>query len=262
MPYRVDVPYATAQAFDRLVELGALDIEPLDNGLAAIMPDSVPPGAVAGAIGVRVQVTPARARDDGSTWIVLPRECQIGRVQIIPADHPGRPGAVRLFDAPAFGTGLHPTTALCLEALDTELDTSTPSSVLDVGTGSGVLALSALALGVPEAVAIDIDSEAAKAAEDNAALNGVASRLRVVHGGPEALAGSWPLVVANVLASPLIEMAPTLAERVGHSGRLVLSGVRTSLAREVTSAYQRVGMRQVSANRRDGWSALILHASW
>jgi ribosomal protein L11 methyltransferase len=110
-------------------------------------------------------------------------------------------------------------------------------------------------------VAIDIDGDAVRAAAENARLNGLSSRLHLVHAGPEALSGSWPLVLANVLAAPLMEMAPMLAWRVGRGGRLVLSGIRSSLAPGVEQAYRHVGMRQVRALARDGWSALILHAA-
>ena len=151
---------------------------------------------------------------------------------------------------------------LCLEALGEELDAWRPASVLDVGTGSGVLALAALASGVPRALAVDIDANAVRVAAENARLNGMASRLALVHGGPEALAGRWPLVLANVLAAPLINMAPTLARRVAGHGRLVLSGIRSSLASDVERAYRDVGMRLVRAETRDGWSALTLYAPW
>jgi ribosomal protein L11 methyltransferase len=134
--------------------------------------------------------------------------------------------------------------------------------VLDIGTGSGILALAALHWGVPRVVAIDIDGDAVRVAAENARVNALAARLHLVHGGPDVLSGSWPLVLANVLAAPLMDMAPALALRVGGSGRLVLSGIRASLAADVEQAYRRVGMRQVGARTRDGWSALIFHASW
>jgi ribosomal protein L11 methyltransferase len=190
------------------------------------------------------------------------RPVRVGGLQILPADSRASPGDLRLIDGSAFGTGLHPTTALCLEALHSELNASQPASVLDVGTGSGILALAALMAGVPRVVAVDIDPDAVHAAAENARLNGVLSRLALVRGGPEALAGAWPLVLANVVPAPLIAMAPALARRVARSGRLVLSGIRSSLAHDVEHAYLRVGMRRVYSDTRDGWTVLTLHASW
>jgi ribosomal protein L11 methyltransferase len=270
MPYRIDLriidPQEAADALDRLVDLGALDVESLDGGIAAIMPDGIVASSVARALGLGlddVRVTPARGRDNDSVWMLNPRPVQAGRLRIVPAEWPPHTdaGALRMIDSPAFGTGLHPTTVLCLEALDDELTAWNPDSVLDVGTGSGVLALAALQWGVTRAVAIDIDAAAVRAAAENARLNGLSSRLHLVHGGLEALSGSWPLVLANVLAAPLMEMAPTLVWRVGRGGRLVLSGIRSSLAPEVEQAYRHVGVRQVRALVRDGWTALILHAA-
>ena len=74
--------------------------------------------------------------------------------------------------------------------------------------------------------------------------------------------GVWPLVVANILASPLIEMAPTLVRRVGHHGRLLLSGIASPLESEVLQSYQRLGMHHLRSERRAGWTMVILQASW
>lgn len=263
MPYRIDLDDATADTFDRLVELGALDVEPTRTGLAAILPDEVGAARVANTLGVDdVRVTPAHGRDGGSVWVLRARPVRVGRLQIVPADGPLSPGALRLVDGTAFGTGLHATTVLCLEALEEELALSQPVALLDVGTGSGVLALAAILAGVPRVAAVDIDTDAVKTAEENARLNGVSSRLQVSHGGPAVVTGAWPLVMANILAAPLIEMAPILTQRVGHRGRLVLSGIRSSLAPEVEHAYLRLGMHRAAPRMRDGWTALTLQASW
>lgn len=266
MPYRVDLHNVADDALDRLVELGAMDAEcSRQGGIAALMPDSVAPEQVAGALGVDVSaisVSPATGRDAGSVWVLSPRPIRIGRLTIVPAHSEAESGTLRLVDAAAFGTGLHPTTALCLEVLDEEVQNATPDGVLDVGTGSGVLALAALILGVPRAVAIDIDNEALRAATDNARLNAIDERLRLIRGGPEAVTGTWPLVLANVLPGPLIEMAPVLVRRVGHYGQLVLSGIPSSAEREVDQAYCRLGMRRVRAKSRAGWVALVVRASW
>ena len=263
MPYRIDLRDASDPMLDRLVELGALDVEASSGGLAALLPDSVAPETAASALGVdRVAVSPAVGRDAGSVWILSPRPIRVGSLRIVPAHLEPEPGALRLIDAPAFGTGLHPTTALCLEALDEAVQIGIPGAVLDVGTGSGVLALSALVLGVPRAMAIDIDDEALRAAADNAALNGLAGRLQLTRGTPETTAGSWPLVLANVLTAPLIEMAPALSRRVGGQGTLVVSGIRASLEPEVARAYRNAGMRCVEVKSREDWVALVLRASW
>jgi ribosomal protein L11 methyltransferase len=264
MPYRIDFRDTGEDALDRLVALGALDVEAADGGgMSALLPDSVAAAEVARVLGVDGIVTsPAVGRDGGSVWILSPRATRIGSLQIAPAHLDAAPGALRLIDSEAFGTGLHPTTALCLEALDDAVRVSAPEAVLDVGTGSGVLALAALRLGVPRAMAIDIDTAALRAAAENARVNGLDGRLALARGTPDTVVGSWPLVLANVLAAPLIDMAPALSRRVGHHGHLVLSGIRAALETEVSRAYRHRGMHCVEVKVRQDWVALVLRASW
>jgi ribosomal protein L11 methyltransferase len=237
----------------------------LPNGaIAAVMPDSVRAEQLERSLGGGGDLTfaPAVGRDADSVWILRPRPIDVGRVRIVPAQMDARPGTIRLVDAPAFGTGLHPTTALCLETLSEIADGVLPDSVLDVGTGSGVLALAALTLGVPRARGIDIDDEALRTAAENARLNGLAERLELSHGGPEIVTGTWPLVLANILPAPLMEMAPVLVRRIGHHGRIVLAGIPRSIEDEVERAYCRLGMRRLDVRSRDGWVMLVLQASW
>jgi len=253
VPYRIDISCPPHDVLDQLVQLGALDIEPVGDGLAAIIPDRVTPDAVARALGVSsVAVSPAVGRDNDSVWLLSPRAVRIGR----------SPHALRLTDSTAFGTGHHPTTALCIEALEEAVSIAVPESVLDVGTGSGVLALAALRMGVPRAVGLDIDDNAVKIAAVHARLNNLADQLQLVLGGPDVVKGVWPLVVANVLAAPLIEMAPILIRRVGSRGRLILSGIPWSLESEVGETYQRLGMRHIRSETHAGWTVLVIQASW
>jgi ribosomal protein L11 methyltransferase len=264
MPYRIDVRNAGDDALDRLIELGAIDAELSDDGaIAALLPDSIAPARAARALGVPdVSVSGATGRDTDSVWILVPRPIRVGRLRIVPAHMEAEPGVLRLIDSAAFGTGLHPTTALCLEAIDDAVQVSLPRAVLDVGTGSGVLALSALLMGVPRALGIDIDDEALRVAAENARINGLDDRFETTHGGPDTVAGTWPFVLANVLAAPLIEMAPALVRRVGPRGQLVLSGIPSSVEHDVDQAYRRLGMERVRATSRAGWVALVLQASW
>jgi ribosomal protein L11 methyltransferase len=263
MPYRVDISSPPADALDRLVELGAVDIEPVNGGVAAIIPDGVTPDIVVSALGVgSVAVSPAVARDNGSVWLLDPGVIRIGSIVLAPEGVSAPPGALRLTDSTAFGTGHHPTTALCVEALEQAFTIAVPDRILDVGTGSGILALAALMMGVPRAVGLDIDADALEIAAGNARLNNLVDRLQLVLGAPDIVDGVWPLVLVNVLAAPLIEMAPVLIRRVGHRGRLILSGIPRSLESEVLQAYQRLGMRHIRSETRAGWTALVVQASW
>jgi ribosomal protein L11 methyltransferase len=264
MPYRIDLGAGGDDVLDRLVELGALDVESLPGrAMSALMPDSVTLRQVSSALGVDdILVSPAVGRDDGSVWVLSPRSIRIGSLRIVPAELEAEPGDLRLIDAPAFGTGLHPTTALCLEALQEIVEGAHPNSVLDVGTGSGVLALAALRHGVACALALDVDDESLRVAADNARLNGLDGRLQLARGGPETVTGTWPLVLANILPAPLIEMAPALVRRVGHQGQLVLSGIPESVETDVTRAYVHLGMRRVTVKSHRGWVGLVLCATW
>ncbi|MGI9271511.1 MAG: 50S ribosomal protein L11 methyltransferase [Woeseiaceae bacterium] len=141
---------------------------------------------------------------------------------------------VRLDPGLAFGTGTHPTTALCLEWLDgLELDST---SVLDYGCGSGVLAIAALLLGSDRAIGMDIDPQAVTATRDNAARNHVADQLTVV-GDAGDVSGKFDVVVANILASPLIEHAESIAAHVKGGCMLALSGILSEQIDDVLGAY-------------------------
>jgi ribosomal protein L11 methyltransferase len=263
MPYRIDISCPPPEALDVLVQLGALDVETIDTGVAAILPDAVPPDVVAGALQVSsMTVSAAFARDNGSVWLLSPRVVHIGGVRIAPPEAIAPCNVLRLIDSNTFGTGHHPTTALCIEAIEEMLTVDPVDSILDIGTGSGILALAALMLGVPQAVGLDIDADAVKVAAENARLNDLENRLKLIIGGPEIVRGSWPLVVANVLGAPLVEMAPVLVRRLASRGRLVLSGIRSSLESEVRQAYQHLGVRIIDSNTRAGWTAVSARASW
>jgi len=268
VPYRIDVTPIDEAGLLRLLDLGALDVESSggSRGAAALMPDAVSLQEVAQALGVgQISVSAAVGRDADSVWTLSARPVRVGRVRLVPAtraDVAPAPGDLRMLDTAAFGTGRHPTTALCVEILEDLLHATPPRVMLDVGTGSGVLALAALAHGVPRAVAIDIDGGAVRTAVGNARLNGLASRMYVVHGDLPALRGRWPLVVANVLAAPLIEMAPRLTACVSHAGHLLLSGIPSAVRDDVARAYRHLGMHLLEERARAGWVALLLRASW
>jgi ribosomal protein L11 methyltransferase len=152
----------------------------------------------------------------------------------------------------AFGTGEHATTALCLEWLERHV--ASGMTVLDYGCGSGILALAALALGARFAYAVDTDPQALTATRANAALNGAAERLFV--DAPEKLpAVVVDMLVANILAGPLIELAPTFAERVVPGGMVVLSGILESQAARVAAAYA-PHLENVDQAAREGWVRL------
>lgn len=152
----------------------------------------------------------------------------------------------------AFGTGTHPTTALCLEWLDAHLQSG--ATVIDYGCGSGILGIAAVLLGAARADAFDIDPQALIATRDNAANNDVADRVHT-HVMADALPRTVDVVLANILSGPLIELAPQLCARVTTGGTLVLAGLLSSQADEVAAAYRPwIDLRP--GGERDGWQLL------
>ena len=170
-----------------------------------------------------------------------------------PPTEPADRVIVRLDPGLAFGTGTHATTAMCLEWLEARAGTAT-QRVIDYGCGSGILAIAALALGARTAQGFDIDPQALIATRDNAESNGVAARLQIV-AASEALQPEADRVVANILAGPLVELAPRLAALCRPGGELALAGMLEAQAGEVAAAYAPWFDVQVFA-RRDGWVCL------
>ncbi|OON39256.1 ribosomal protein L11 methyltransferase [Izhakiella australiensis] len=136
----------------------------------------------------------------------------------------------------AFGTGTHPTTALCLSWLD-GLDLA-GKTVIDFGCGSGILAIAALKLGAAQAIGIDIDPQAIQASRDNAQRNGVSERLALYLPQQQPANLHADVVVANILAGPLRELAPLISVLPNAGGHLGLSGILASQAESVSEAYK------------------------
>lgn len=215
----------------------------------------------------RVGPLAVRAVDDvdwADTWREHYVPQRIGRVVIVPswAEEPIAPGEVAVVLDPgmAFGTGLHPTTRGCLELLQ-EL-TPMPPVVLDVGCGSGILALVALRLGAERATAVDTDDHAVRATMENAERNGLADRVDATRGTLGEATERYGLVLANLVAAVLVELAPRLAAHLAKDGTLIASGIIAPRGDEVVGALGAAGLA-VRERRDDGeWVSLRLeHAA-
>ncbi|WP_439860782.1 50S ribosomal protein L11 methyltransferase [Pseudomonas sp. MBLB4136] len=175
------------------------------------------------------------------------------RLWIVPSWHAApEPDAVNLLLDPglAFGTGTHPTTALCLEWLDAQ--ELTDCNVLDFGCGSGILAIAALLLGAPQAVGTDIDPQALEASRDNAGRNGIAPERFALYLPADLPPQPAEVVVANILAGPLVALAPQITSLVKPGGRLALSGILAEQADEVRAAYSDAFVLEPTASK-EGW---------
>ena len=153
----------------------------------------------------------------------------------------------------AFGTGHHATTALCLEWLSRE--PVADAHVIDFGCGSGILAIAALKRGAASAVGVDIDAEALAISRANADINGVSARYRSVLAGEFVAERRADIVFANILAGPLIALAPLLGALVVPRGALVLSGMLTTQVAEVSAAYAPTFALDV--HTRGEWAAIV-----
>jgi len=158
----------------------------------------------------------------------------------------------------AFGTGLHPTTRLCLAALETLADRGTVdgAGVLDVGCGSGILAIAAARLGAASVLGLDTDPIAIEATRANAERNGLADRIAARHGSLPSGDGPFDVVLANLIASVLIDLAESLRRELRTGGVLLASGIFVDREAEVRAAFEAAGL-QVTARTAEGeWVAL------
>jgi ribosomal protein L11 methyltransferase len=215
---------------------------------------------LAAALGAHITATArvraVETRDWERVWLADWKSMRFGRrLWVCPtaADAPDDPNAVvvRLDPGLAFGTGTHPTTALCLQILDA-LPLS-GRSMIDYGCGSGILGIAALKLGAAHVSAVDLDPQALLATRANALRNGVSSALDV-QGVPARLRPA-DCVVANILAGPLIELAPLLTGACRGGGELLLSGLLKTQAYAVKAAYS-CGFDMVRVIGRDDWCCI------
>ncbi|HEX9403765.1 MAG TPA: 50S ribosomal protein L11 methyltransferase [Steroidobacteraceae bacterium] len=217
-------------------------------------------GRLAAVLGPHITETARVRRVENQewerVWLTDWKSMRFGRrLWVCPtaAEPPDDPNAVvvRLDPGLAFGTGTHPTTALCLQILD-----SLPvagRSVIDYGCGSGILGVAALKLGAAHVCAVDLDPQALLATRDNAIRNGVSSSIDVQ--GIEVGLRPAYCVMANILAGPLVELAPTLTEACEPGGYLLLSGLLKTQAYEVKAAYG-CAFDRVQVVERDDWCCI------
>lgn len=200
------------------------------------------------------QVERIEDQDWERSWMDNFQPMRFGRrLWIVPSWHAApEPQAVNLLLDPglAFGTGTHPTTALCLEWLDGQQLEG--CSVIDFGCGSGILAIAALLLGAPQAVGTDIDPQALEASRDNASRNGIDPARFPVYLPADMPQQQADVVVANILAGPLVALAAQITTLVRGGGRLALSGILAEQAEEVRAAYAEAFDLDPTAVK-DGW---------
>ena len=194
-------------------------------------------------------------QDWSVSWRASIKPVRVGRLWVGPPWENPQPDTIPVVIEPkmAFGTGDHPTTVLCLEAIDEYLESHRGSELLDVGTGSGVLAIAAKKLGARRVVAVDTDPIAVATAKENALRNGTAD-VDFVLGTVETVSDSFDLVVSNILANTLVELAPKLAAATRR--RLVLAGILVEQQQEVVEAQLRHALELCHVEQRGEWVRL------
>ncbi|MCM2265673.1 MAG: 50S ribosomal protein L11 methyltransferase [Desulfuromonadales bacterium] len=244
---RAYFPPGDLETLRRQVQATLEDLAPLIPGLPIGLPDGRLLPAEDWAHGWQQHFPPLRV---GTRLLIRPSWSSepAGNAAVVLTLDPGR----------AFGTGTHATTALCLEVIARLAESpAPPRRVLDVGAGSGILAMAAAALGTPEVVACEIDPEACQVAAENITANGLQRSITVTTTPLEALPGRFDLVLANILAGENIRLAPHFLAHLAPGGYLALSGILSEQEPQVTAAFGRLPLTLVTIDRRDEWSCLL-----
>jgi ribosomal protein L11 methyltransferase len=200
---------------------------------------------------------PVAEEDWVEAWKERLNVLRIGRrIVIRPSwrDYAPEPGdiVIQLDPGMAFGTGLHPTTQMCLAALEELMRPE--AAVLDLGTGSGILAIAAAKLGAGHVLAVDRDPVAVKTARGNMMTNGVQGVVSVMEGSLQDVSGNYDLLVVNILAKVIVEMMQEgLATRLYPGGRLITAGIIADQESEVVAALERGGLTAIGRQQREDW---------
>ncbi len=208
---------------------------------------------------IEVKAEPVRAEDWSESWKQHVHPVRVGRVWVGPAwlrDQAGdAPVAITIDPGMAFGTGDHPTTSMCLGAIDDFLARRPGTRVLDVGTGSGVLAIAAKLLGAEKVVAVDNDPVAVTIAQSNAELNHASIE---VSDSLSEVPGTFDAIVANIVPATLASLANDLVARAAPKGEVFLSGIPSTQDLEVIKAYSALDWEVASRKRGGDWLMLAL----
>jgi ribosomal protein L11 methyltransferase len=210
------------------------------------------------------ELSSVTSEDWSTSWKINFKPLRVGRrLLIVPSWEEPQPLqddiVLRLDPGMAFGTGGHETTRLCLDLLEQIMDnmpTLLTPAVLDLGTGSGILAMAAVQLGAGRVCAVDIDPLAVDVARENLAINGLTDQVECSTTPLDSLDGSFDVILANILAEELVRLAPALCERLSPGGSLVLSGILAEKEGLVRIGFSAQPMEYLTTLHEGEWVAL------
>lgn len=245
------MPGVRIPAAGETIVIGYFDDEPTATAVQTELAEAFP--------SARATLQPVENLDWSESWKALIRSVEVGRLWVGPpwmvADAPKGRERIVIEPKMAFGTGDHPTTSLCLEAVDTFMAAHPGADVLDVGTGTGVLAIAAKRLGARRVVGVDNDPVSVVLARENAEQNGTTDVALSEH-TLDQIDGTFDLVLANILANTLIELAPLITQKVRT--QLVLAGVLVHQKEQVEAAYLAQGLVSAGGKTQGEWVRIDL----
>ena len=213
----------------------------------------------AAGIAYTVETEGVEQEDWQNAWKKYYHAMDIGeRLAIVPGWEDYQTDRIRIVMDPgmAFGTGTHETTSLCLETLDSLVKGG--ERVLDIGTGSGILAIAALKLGADSAEGVDIDPMCVRTAGENAARNGVADRFKVLVGDlSDKASGQYNIITANIVAAAILSLAPHVPVLMAPGARFIASGIIDERRDEVLAGLKAAGLEPVEVKEKRGWVCII-----
>ena len=213
----------------------------------------------AAGIAYTVETEGVEQEDWQNGWRKYYHPMEIGkRLAVVPSWQEYDTDRVKLILDPglAFGTGGHETTSLCMEALDERVKGG--ERVLDIGTGSGILAIAALKLGAAVAEGVDIDPVAVRTAGENAALNGVQDKLTVLVGDlSDKASGQYDIITANIVANAILSLAPAVPGLMAEGATFIASGIIDSRKDEVIAGLEKAGLAVVEVKEKRGWECIV-----
>ena len=233
------------------LEPGASQVETLALIAARMEAAGIPP--------YTVETEGVEQEDWQNGWRKYYHPMEIGsRLAVVPSWQQYDTDRVKLILDPglAFGTGGHETTSLCLEALDEQVRGG--ERMLDIGTGSGILAIAALKLGAASAEGVDIDPVAVRTAGENAALNGVQDKLTVLVGDlSDKASGTYDIITANIVANAILSLAPAVPGLMAEGATFIASGIIDSRKDEVIAGLEKAGLSVVEVKEKRGWECIV-----